>query len=475
MENAQQFSLARKGYDRAQVDRYIQELHAALEQTRSHMAHLDSRILRLSSDLSTARRELEEAERPSYAGLGTRVERLLRSTEAQALDVMTRAQADADALISSAQQRHDSLLASAEAEAFETLTRARMEAAEVTSQAQSHSRTLEDNAGRTSEEMLAAAEREAKRMRADAEAEAAAALSAAHHEAEELRTAVREEMTHLRTQAEEEISVMRGEAERELATKEAEAAAARARAEEDSQARAKERAEAAQTQSAQAEELLTEATNRANELKRRSEEDSQATLAAARTEAHDIVEKARAQAARLKEEAESHSRSIISSAERRVAELNSQRDALKEYIEDIRTLLAEGEQMNLAAIIERADSAPRPDSAATPLSVEIAEEEYLRHKALAGGAHSEEESESLHTGVGTEPHTSAEDPFDTSAPHAELSDIDVSVHALPHSDVSVAEPGSTSEGVSDHSPAVHAKGPEGDHGSDQAKGDTDKE
>ena len=84
-----QFPLVRRGYDRAQVDQRIFSLESALEETRSQVAELDSRILRLSGELAEAQDRIREQDRPSYATLGARVERLLRSTEQQALEVMS--------------------------------------------------------------------------------------------------------------------------------------------------------------------------------------------------------------------------------------------------------------------------------------------------------------------------------------------------------------------------------------------------
>lgn len=87
VEETSRFPLVRKGYDRAQVDEHIHELESALEEsesaleeTKSQVTELDSRILRLSGELAEAKQQVRENSRPSYGGLGSRVERLLRST-----------------------------------------------------------------------------------------------------------------------------------------------------------------------------------------------------------------------------------------------------------------------------------------------------------------------------------------------------------------------------------------------------------
>ena len=119
------FPLVRKGYDRAPVDERIHTLESALEQTRSQVAGLDARILRLSGELAQAQKEARENERPSYGGLGSRVERLLRSTEQQALDVVTRANAEAQRTVDQAQRKAEELVSLAESEAGQMTDRAR--------------------------------------------------------------------------------------------------------------------------------------------------------------------------------------------------------------------------------------------------------------------------------------------------------------------------------------------------------------
>lgn len=71
-EDNPQFSIVRRGYDRAQVDQQVYSLETALSETRSQVAGLDARILRLSGELAEAQERLREHDRPSYAGLGSK-------------------------------------------------------------------------------------------------------------------------------------------------------------------------------------------------------------------------------------------------------------------------------------------------------------------------------------------------------------------------------------------------------------------
>ncbi len=88
-----------RGYDRGPVDTRMQELERALQDARSQVASMDERVLQISGELSEAHRQLREAERPTYSGLGSRIEMLLRSAEEQSSDVVQQANAQAsDAL-----------------------------------------------------------------------------------------------------------------------------------------------------------------------------------------------------------------------------------------------------------------------------------------------------------------------------------------------------------------------------------------
>ena len=53
----------------------------------------------LAGELADAQRRLREADKPTYAGLGSRIEQLLRSAEEQSASVLSKANAEADALL----------------------------------------------------------------------------------------------------------------------------------------------------------------------------------------------------------------------------------------------------------------------------------------------------------------------------------------------------------------------------------------
>ena len=71
------FVTAMRGYDRQQVDEHIRQIEAEVRQHREQAQALER-------ELSQAHRQIHEQQRPTYSGLGTRIEQLLRQAEEQA-------------------------------------------------------------------------------------------------------------------------------------------------------------------------------------------------------------------------------------------------------------------------------------------------------------------------------------------------------------------------------------------------------
>ena len=94
-----------RGYDREQVDAQISQLQAALSKARGAVEQLDGKNLKLANELTEAQRQLREVDRPSYAGLGARIEQLLRLAEEQAVEMVAAAQSDADQTLAQARSR----------------------------------------------------------------------------------------------------------------------------------------------------------------------------------------------------------------------------------------------------------------------------------------------------------------------------------------------------------------------------------
>ena len=87
------FTIAMRGYDRIQVERHIRHMEAALAREEQRAGALEQQIVRLRTELAGAHTQLREVDRPSYSGLGARIEQLLRLAEEQSSDVMAQAEA----------------------------------------------------------------------------------------------------------------------------------------------------------------------------------------------------------------------------------------------------------------------------------------------------------------------------------------------------------------------------------------------
>ncbi|MFD7638659.1 cellulose-binding protein, partial [Streptomyces sp. NPDC059873] len=80
------FELVRRGYDRGQVDDRITKLVADRDSALARITSLEKRIEELHLETQNAQAQVSDAE-PSYAGLGARVEKILRLAEEEAKDL----------------------------------------------------------------------------------------------------------------------------------------------------------------------------------------------------------------------------------------------------------------------------------------------------------------------------------------------------------------------------------------------------
>ncbi|MEV4088223.1 DivIVA domain-containing protein, partial [Nonomuraea fuscirosea] len=86
---AREFDVVLRGYDRHQVHDHLKQLDGELRQAREQ-------VVGLQRDLSDSQRQLQEQERPTYSGLGARIEQLLRLAEEQATELVQAARSEAN-------------------------------------------------------------------------------------------------------------------------------------------------------------------------------------------------------------------------------------------------------------------------------------------------------------------------------------------------------------------------------------------
>ena len=91
------FDVVLRGYDRLQVDEHIEQLADLARQHRDQAQAL-------GRELSAAQRQLRECERPARAGVGLRVEQLLRLAEEHGTETIGAARTAAGQLLAAAKE-----------------------------------------------------------------------------------------------------------------------------------------------------------------------------------------------------------------------------------------------------------------------------------------------------------------------------------------------------------------------------------
>src|SRR5882672_4252639 len=78
------FARVMRGFDPHQVNEHLKQLDGELRQHREQ-------VQALHRELADAHRQIQEQERPTYSGLGSRIEQLLRLAEEQATEILQEA------------------------------------------------------------------------------------------------------------------------------------------------------------------------------------------------------------------------------------------------------------------------------------------------------------------------------------------------------------------------------------------------
>src|SRR5689334_25260467 len=84
-----EFDVVLRGYDRHQVEEHIKQLDNEVRQSREQTSAMQR-------ELSDAHRQLQEQERPTYSGLGARIEQLLRLAVEQDTEIVHAALSEAN-------------------------------------------------------------------------------------------------------------------------------------------------------------------------------------------------------------------------------------------------------------------------------------------------------------------------------------------------------------------------------------------
>lgn len=200
-----EFTTELRGYKRSEVDSALAELRGELIQSNKDRARALEELKAISEEMAELRSSLRETEAPSYAGLGGRLEAVLRIAEEQATRIISQADIDADLI-------HDR----ARTDATALLDNAKNEAERLLADAQASARATEEAAAEKAQKQVAEAEEAAERVRTEAIEEAASIRGQVATEAAKLRAGAKRETEALRAEVARELAEMRVVADREV-------------------------------------------------------------------------------------------------------------------------------------------------------------------------------------------------------------------------------------------------------------------
>ena len=367
-QSGQLFQTRISGYDKTQVDERVTALEGALRDARARVEELDARAMKLAGEVSEAHRQLREVERPSYSGLGARIEQLLRLAEEQASDVIAAATKDADESLAQARVEAAQMRAAAQTESAEMTASAQRESTEVRSNATTEAEEIVATATRKAEETLAVAEREAAKLRSMADRETSDKRTAVERELARLRATAEREVTELRAGAKREVDEMRTSAKRDademraaastlheetrarveqlssdlevkLAARREEAERLDAERHDQAVAQATQLVAEAEQRAAAAEQRAAKAVEQAESVRRDADEHAKGLLGTARRNAEQILGEARQHADKVMSEAKAEAERTRRAAQRQVDELVRQRDSITGHLDQLRHLL----------------------------------------------------------------------------------------------------------------------------------------
>src|ERR671911_1512983 len=151
------FTIVLRGYERTQVDMFIERLHARIDEltdtaSRAKTGTTDARdrINELERKVAEQGKALAERAQPTLSGLGSRVEQLLRLADEQANEHRGESKREAEKLI-----------AAAHLESKEVVEKARAVATAVKTAAEREAKATRDSADREANETRGSTKREA--------------------------------------------------------------------------------------------------------------------------------------------------------------------------------------------------------------------------------------------------------------------------------------------------------------------------
>jgi DivIVA domain-containing protein len=203
------FAVTVRGYDRAQVDEYVDTLRewldnatVRMEAAESERGRLTEQVMLLRTRITQLERQLNDTPPRSIAALGDRVGQILRLAEEGAVNVQADAEAEAVAILGKARQDAADVVGEAQARCaeMETFTAdARRQAADTFDQAEARS-------AEAASRLLAEAETRAVEREADAVQRARALIVEAEGQRKHILAQLEKKEADLRVEVERLVS-----------------------------------------------------------------------------------------------------------------------------------------------------------------------------------------------------------------------------------------------------------------------------
>ena len=348
-----EFPLVVRGYDRAAVDDATRDLRREILSLSAQNAQLAVELRDTSNRLIEAQQTISEVGEPTYAGVGAKAALILSTAEEQAKRLIQDAESERDRIRKNLAVELDEQRGEAKGYYDALVAEAQRRADRILGSAKSDYELAMDEAANRAAELVAAAEREASATRGAVATEAARLRANAKREVESLRAKTERDLAEKKLIAERQ----RGreidfEYARSLITDEArvdlelELTARRAEAEAEYLRKHQEAVAATQKYLDEANASLGNALTRANAARLEAETLEAAaksitkkTTDEARTKADGAIAAADAEARAIIKDAQDKANAAVRTAEDRLQKLQVERDAIKVYIKNLRTVM----------------------------------------------------------------------------------------------------------------------------------------
>ena len=323
----------RKGYSRHEVDRLLRNLDATIDELQSDRSSLMERMRAIETELEIANKNLikAQAQKPTFSGLGSKFEEVLRTAEVQAEHMLEEAKRRSESITVEAEATAQRLLRSSEEQAEQILNEAQRRAKDAALQGETAAVEVAAIANARlgeASEAVTQAKRDAANIRSVAENE----IMQLRQEAQQHIDQQREEIHRLREETEHHAI----EVERMLLERQAEVEAQCDRALSEATERSAAILDQANLKAAEINERAYAVGQESEALHERLRREVEQQHAEARKRASELIEQAKLYSNNLVNQVEMFSDKVHARAQARLEALNDESEFIRTFIEDHR-------------------------------------------------------------------------------------------------------------------------------------------